>query len=83
MTTEQKKLIYKIAQQHNRDFYNRMDDYWTEINYEIDRECTRTIERLEKEYIAEYGDLPEWNTIDDVWAVLKTLKEELGDDVVQ
>ena len=83
MTTEQKKLLLEIAQWHNKDFYNRMDDYWTEINYQIEKECDRAIEGLEKEYKTKYGDLPEWNTIDDVWAALKTLKEELGDDVVQ
>ena len=81
MTTEQKQLLYDIVKWHNRDFYNRMDDYWTEINYEIERECNRAIDGLEKEYTSKYGDLPEWNTIDDVWTTLNTLREELGDNV--
>lgn len=82
MNKEQKQLLYKIAQWHNKDFYNRMDDYWTEINYQIDTECYETIDKLEREYFEKYGDLPEWKYINDVWAAIKQLEKELSDNVL-
>lgn len=77
MTIEQKKLLYEIAKWHNKEFFNRMDDHWTTANYDFDRECTRTINALEKEYKEKYGDLPEWKFIDDVWETIKVLEKEL------
>ena len=77
MSMEQKKLLYEILQWHNKEFYNRMEDHWTTENYVVDRECTQTIDALEKEYKETYGDLPEWKYIDDVWAAIKTLEKEL------
>lgn len=78
MTTDQKKLLYEIAKWHNKDFYNRMEDHWTTENYSVDRECTKIIDSLEKEYREKYGALPGWKYIDDVWAAIKTLEKELG-----
>ena len=77
MTTEQKQLLYEITQWHSREFSNRMDDHWTDKNYAFARECEQTIERLEKEYEEKYGDLPEWNYINDIWDTMEKLKEEL------
>lgn len=77
MTIEQKQLLYEIAQWHNKDFYNRMEDHWTISNYELDRKCTENIKHLEMCYQRLYGDLPVWDTIDDVWDTIKELKEEL------
>lgn len=77
MTIEQKKLLYKIAQWHDKDFYNRMEDHWTTENYAVDRECAKTIGALEQEYKEKYGELPEWKYIDDVWAAIKNLEREL------
>lgn len=82
MTTEQKQLLYDIAQWYSKDFYNRMNDNWTSINYQIDTECSNTIDRLEKEYKEKYGDLPEWNYIDDVWATIQNLEKELGNNAL-
>jgi hypothetical protein len=78
MTREQKELLYKIADLHNKEFYNNMNDHWTAHNYIFDRKCAEKIAQLEKEYRNSYGDLPEWKYIDDVWQILKELKEELG-----
>ena len=78
MTREQKELLYKIADWHNKEFYNNMVDNWNTHNYLLDRKCAENIALLEKEYRNSYGDLPEWKYIDDVWQILKELKEELG-----
>lgn len=78
MTREQKELLYKIADWHNKEFYNNMVDNWNAHNYLLDRKCAENIALLEKEYKNSYGDLPEWKYIDDVWQTLKELKEELG-----
>lgn len=77
MTLEQKQLLYEIAQWHNKEFYNRMEDHWSAENYTIDRKCKENITHLEKCYQYQYGDLPQWDTIDDVWAVIKELKTGL------
>lgn len=77
MTREQKELLYKIADWHNKEFHNNMNDIWTAHNYLFDRKCAEKIAQLEKEYRNSYGDLPEWKYIDDVWQILKELKEEL------
>lgn len=77
MTTEQKQLLYDIAEWHSREFNNNMDDHWTAKNFAFSRECHQTITRLEKEYKEKYGDLPEWQYIDDVWTTMKQLREEL------
>ena len=78
MTTEQKQLLYNIAKWHDIDFYNRMADHWTDGNYRVDDECVETIKRLEDQYKDLYGDLPEWECINDVWAALDELRKELG-----
>ena len=78
MTIEQKQLLYKIAKWHNKEFYNRMEDHWTTVNYDIERECIIVIDDLEREYREVYGDLPEWKYIDDVWAAIQTLEKELA-----
>ena len=77
MTTEQKQLLYDIAKWHNYEFYNNMDDHWTDKNFAFSRECSQTIARLEKEYKEKYGDLPEWKYINDVWDTMKELEGEL------
>ena len=78
MTIEQKQLLYDIAIWHSKEFYNRMEDHWTIANFDFDTECLRNIEYLEAKYMDTYGDLPEWNTIDDVWDEIEKLKKELG-----
>ena len=65
MTREQKELLYEIAN-------------WTDVNFKTSTECINNIKRLETEYKEKYGPLPEWKYIDDVWAAMKTLKEELN-----
>ena len=77
MTIEQKQLLYEIAQWHNKEFYNRMEDNWTLENYRFDSKCVENIKHLEMCYQRLYGDLPQWDTIDDVWAAIKELKAEL------
>lgn len=78
MTNEQKELLYEIAKWHSDKFYNAMDDHWTEANFRFDDKCIENINRLEAEYKVKYGDLPEWDTIDDVWTTMKELKAELS-----
>ena len=77
MTREQKQLLYEITKWHSREFSNRMDDHWTDKNYAFARECKQIIDRLEKEYEEKYGDLPEWNYIDDIWDTMERLEGEL------
>ena len=78
MSKEQKQLLYEIATWHNKQFYIAMKDEWDNSDYAFDRECTANIRNLESEYTEKYGALPEWKYIDDIWATIKTLKEELG-----
>ena len=78
MTREQKELLYEIAKWHSKDFDNEMVDHWTNINYDVSRQCSAMIRRLEGEYTAKYGALPEWQYIDDVWNTMCELKEELN-----
>lgn len=77
MTIEQKQMLYEIAQWHNKEFYNRMKDNWTAEDYAYDKECTGHIQHLEKCYQYLYGDLPQWDTMDDVWNAITELKKEL------
>ena len=76
MTLDQKQLLYEIAQWHNKDFYNRMEDYWTLENYKIDSQCADTIKHLEMCYQYLYGDLPKWKSIDDVWNYINEFEGE-------
>lgn len=71
MEKTQKKMLHDIAQWHVKEFYNRMEDRWTDLHYSINRECVEAINRLEKEYVENYGPLPEWKYIDDVLADMK------------
>ena len=80
MTREQKELLYNLACWRVKDFNNQMVDRWTEYNYRVDDECVKTIRKLEGEYIAEYGPLPVWKYIDDVWSVMTQLKKELEEN---
>lgn len=78
MDRKQKELLYEIAQWHSKQFYNNMIDSWTSEDRMFNNKCNQTIMRLENEYKNEYGDLPEWKYIDDVWAAIKTLEKELN-----
>jgi hypothetical protein len=78
MTIEQKKLLHEIASWHSKQFYNEMNDHWTSEDYNYDRQCENNIKKLEKEYKEKYGDLPEWEYIDDVWEAIKSLEKELN-----
>ena len=77
MDLEQKKLLYEIVKWHNINFYNQMEDHWTSKNRMLDSECDHAIRKLESEYKEKYGDLPEWQYINDVWALKNKLEEEL------
>jgi hypothetical protein len=78
MSREQKELLYEIACLHSRKFYLAMKDTWDWYDSNLDMEFSQQIRKLENEYKTTYGDLPEWELIDDVWDTIKTLKEELG-----
>ena len=80
MTIEQKQLLYDIAKLHSHQFYNAMADHWEQWNYACDREYGERIDKLEAEYQNLYGDMPEWETIDDVWAAIDTLGKELQEE---
>lgn len=77
MTREQKELLCEIARWRSNEFYNEMEDHWTATNYYVSNQCSAKIRELEKEYIEQYGALPEWKYIDDVLKTLRELKEEL------
>lgn len=77
MTREQKELLLEIAKWHIKEFNNRMIDHWRDENYRIDTECSEVIRRTEREYTEKYGELPEWQYIDDVYSAAKQLREEL------
>lgn len=77
MTIEQKKLLLEIAKFHVADFMLEMKDHWSSSDYEKSREYADKIRSLEAEYNQLYGDLPEWEYIDDVIACRDNLKKEL------
>lgn len=77
MDREQKELLLQIAQWHIKAFNNEMIDCWKYDNYRIDSECHGAICKLEKEYSDRYGELPEWEYIDDVFNAAKKLRGEL------
>jgi hypothetical protein len=79
MDRKQKELLYEIASWYSKDFCNQMDDHWTYANHEIADKCIAMIDRLTKEYMENYGALPEWKHIDDVWDTMRILKEELDE----
>lgn len=78
MSKAEKELLYEIDNWHIKDFNNRMEDNWSSLNYKIDEECHQMIQQLEKKYTDTYGDLPNWEYIDDVWKAARKLKEELN-----
>lgn len=77
MDIDQKELLLQIAQWNIKEFNNRMVDTWSDENFRINEECYKTICMLEKEYTDNYGELPKWKYIDDVFNAAKQLKEEL------
>lgn len=78
MSREEKELLYEIASWHSKDFYNRMEEPWKEVNYRLDDKCKHMLSSLEKEYTEKYGPLPQWRYINDVWKTMRELKEELN-----
>ena len=78
MSREEKELLYEIASWHSKDFYNRMEEPWTEANYRLSDKCQIKLSTLENEYVEKYGPLPEWKYINDVWKTMRELKEELN-----
>ena len=78
MSTAEKELLYEIVNWHIKEFNNRMEDNWGPLNYRIDEECRQMVQQLEKKYTDTYGDLPNWEYIDDVWKAAQKLKEELN-----
>ena len=78
MSREEKELLYEIASWRSKDFYNRMEEPWKDVNYRLDEKCRHKINTLEGEYLEKYGPLPEWRYINDVWKTMSELKEELN-----
>ena len=77
MNREEKELLYEIASWHSKDFYNRMEEPWKDVNYRLDDKCQEKLSVLEAEYLEKYGPLPQWRYINDVWKTMRELKEEL------
>lgn len=77
MSREEKELLYEIASWHSKDFYNRMEEPWTDVNYRLADKCQTKLSELENEYLEKYGPLPQWRYINDVWKTMRELKEEL------
>lgn len=78
-TREQKELLLELAEWHSRQFYNNMIDSWTDKDYAFDDKCNKNIRALKKQYESQYGMLPQWLTINDVWDFIKKTKEELNE----
>lgn len=77
MTIDQKKLLLEIANLHIADFMLEMNDHWSSSDYAKSREYATEMRKLEAEYNQLYGNLPEWEYIDDVFACRDNLKKDL------
>lgn len=77
MDIDKKKLLYDIVDWRMKEFYNRMNDHWSLESFAFNTKCINTIDKLESEYINTYGNLPEWDNIDDVKNTFNQLKTEL------
>lgn len=77
MTIDQKKLLLEIANLHIADFMLEMNDHWSSSDYAKSRYYAAEMRKLEAEYNQLYGNLPEWEYIDDVIECRDNLKKEL------
>lgn len=77
MSTEQKRMLLKIAREIIRNFNNDMVDHWTEKNFQISDECNRNLNVWTEEYRKLYGELPNWPYINDVVDTRDTINQEL------
>ena len=77
MSKEQKELLLKIAELIVKDFNLEMKDHWSSDDYSQSLEYSMKKDELEKEYEKKYGELKQWNGIDDVYDTVKQLRKEL------
>lgn len=71
------ELLNKIAILLVKDFYLEMNNHWSRNDYALSREYHRSINTKKEEYKTSYGELPKWNSIDDVMDERKRLKNIL------
>ena len=79
MGNEQKKLLLQIAELITKDFDLEMKDHWTCDDHSLSIRYEQKKRELQKQYETEYGELPRWNSIDDVWNTVKQLRKELNE----
>ena len=78
MKKEQKALLYNILRTETQLFYLACKDHWNSADWAKDAELNKQYNTLEKEYTAEYGDLPKLQYHEDVVELMENLKKDLG-----
>lgn len=71
------ELLNDIATLLIKDFYLEMNDHWSRNDYTLSKQYNRSINAKKAEYKTSYGELPKWNSIDDVMDERKRLKNIL------
>lgn len=75
MSKEQQQLLYEIVKWRINAFYNDMKDHWNASDSAIADKCSANIFKLENQYKELYGDLPDWQSIDDIFNARDELKK--------
>ena len=78
MTQEQRDLLYELAEWYCKQFHNEMVDSWTFNEYQVGRECNTKIAELENKHRELYGELPEWKSMEHVWAAKKEMRKYMN-----
>ena len=77
MRFEQKKMLYEIACVYIKCFELDMKDYWTDGDSKKNNEYKQTLIKLEDKYKNTFGDLPEWEYINNVYQAKSELERQL------
>lgn len=72
---EQLELLYEYVNTHVSNFYLEMNDHWSSDDYVKSHNYKNKLNKLLKLYNEKYGNLPEWEYIDDVMNTQKELKK--------
>lgn len=75
---KQLELLKEIIDIRSKEFYLQMSDHWSRRDYELSTEYSLQVSKLEKQYIATYGDLPQWGSIDNIWTCRDEINTILG-----
>lgn len=77
MSNEQKELLLQIAELIVKDFDLEMKDHWTGDDELTSTRIFQKKRELKKQYNEHYGELPYWNSIDEVCDTVKRLRKEI------